>query len=225
MAIPDSCLRRDRSGLFWSCFCSRRGLISGVCRRLRTQRRGLVLGAKRFSRSRLVGRLFHWSLFHRSLDNRGLDDCGRFAGAGEGVGAGVDLGPIATAAPRASAPGVPPALGPSAFWAGSGLGPVGGDDLAQLAILKQLGHGAQGQAQGRHGRAQAKGLLDGAGGAHLVVAEADAEAAGFPAAAFASTSLTTAFTTTSFPSAFATTAFPSATPAAETTVLLALGAG
>ena len=220
MAIPDSCLRRDRSGLFWSCFCSRRGLISGVCRPLRTQRRGLVLGAKRFSRSRLVGRLFH-----RSLDNRGLDDCGRFAGARERVGAGVDLGPIATAAPSASAPGVPAALGPSAFRARPGLGPVGGDDLAELAVFKQLGHRAQGQAQGSHGGAQAKGLLDGPGGAHLVFAEADAEAAGFPAAAFASTSLTTAFTTTSFPSAVATTAFPSATPAAETTVLLALGAG
>jgi hypothetical protein len=94
---------------------------------------------------------------------------------------------------------------------------VGGNDLGQLAVLKQLGHRAQGQAQGGHGRAQAKGFLDGPGGAHLVLAEADAEAAGFPVAAFASTPLTT--------TAFTTTAFPAATPAAETTVLLALGAG
>jgi hypothetical protein len=108
---------------------------------------------------------------------------------------------------------------------------VGGDDLAQLAIFKQLGHRPQGQAKGRHGRAQAKGFLDSPGGAHLVFAEADAEAAGFPVAAVASTPLTTAFTTTAFTAtaftttAFTTTAFPAAPPAAETTVLLALGAG
>ena len=186
-------------------------MISGVCRRLRTQRRGLVIGAKRFSRSRLVGRLF----------SRGLDDCGRFAGTGKGVGAGVARWAIAAAARRASAPGFPPPLGSSAFWAGSGLGPVGGDDLGQLAVLKQLGHRAQGEAQGGHGGAQAKGFLDGPGGAHLVFAEADAEAAGFPVAAVASATLTTALTTT----AFTTTALPSAPPAAEATVLLALGAG
>lgn len=215
MAIPDSCLRRDRSGLFWGCF-SRRGLISGVCRRLRAQRRGLVFGAKLFSRSRLVGRLF----------NRGLDNGGRFAGAGEGVGAGVARWAIAAAPRRASAPGFPAPLGSSAFWAGSGLGPVGGDDLAQLAIFKQLGHRPQGQAQGRHGRAQAKGFLDSPGGAHLVFAEADAEAAGFPVAAFTTTAFTSTPLTAAFTStAFTTTAFPAATPAAETTVLLALGAG
>ena len=210
MAIPVSCFGRDRSGLFWGCF-SRRGLISGVCRRLRTQRRGLVIGAKRFSRSRLVGRLF----------SRGLDDCGRFAGTGKGVGAGVARWAIAAAARRASAPGFPPPLGSSAFWAGSGLGPVGGDDLGQLAVLKQLGHRAQGEAQGCHGGAQAKGLLDGSGGAQLVFAEADAEAAGFPVAAFPSSPLTGAIAT-AFTTAFTTTALPSAT---EATVLLALGAG
>jgi hypothetical protein len=90
---------------------------------------------------------------------------------------------------------------------------VGGDDLAQLAILKQLGHRAQGEAQGCHGGAQAKDLLDGAGGAQLVFAEADAEAAGFPVAAFAASPLTSAITTTALPSA------------TEATVLLALGAG
>ena len=101
----------------------------------------MVFGVKDFSRSRLVGRLF----------NRGLDNGGRFAGTGEGVRAGVALRAIAAAPRRASAPGVPAPFGPSAFRAGSGLGPMGGDDLAQLAILKQLGHRAQGQTQGCHG--------------------------------------------------------------------------
>ena len=152
-------------------------------------------------------------LFGRRLI-RGLDNGDGLAWAGERVGTGVASWAIATAASRASAPGVPAALGSCyALRAGSGLGPVGGDDLGQLAFLKQLGHRAQGQAQGRHGGAQAKGLLDGAGGAQLVFAEADAEAAGFPVAAFPSSPLTSAFTTTALPSA------------TEATVLLALGAG
>ena len=98
---------------------------------------------------------------------------------------------------------------------------MGGDDLGQLAVLKQLGHRAQGEPQGCHGGAQAKGLLDGSGGAQLVFAEADAEAAGFPVAAFPSSPLTGAIAT-AFTTAFTTTALPSAT---EATVLLALGAG
>ena len=156
-------------------------------------------------------------LFGRRLI-RGLDNGDGLARTGERVGTGVASWAIATAASRASAPGFPAALGScSALRAGSGLGPVGGDDLGQLAFLKQLGHRAQGQAQGRHGGAQAKGLLDGAGGAQLVFAEADAEAAGFPVAAFPSSPLTSANA-----SAFTTTALPSAT---EATVLLALGAG
>jgi hypothetical protein len=94
---------------------------------------------------------------------------------------------------------------------------LGGDDLIKLAFLEQLGHGAQGQAQGRHGGTQAKGLLNGAGCTHFVLTEADAESARFPVAAFT----TTAFTTTPF----TTTGLASTTPAAEATVLLALGAG
>ena len=170
-----------------------------------------------FGANSIIGR----PLFARLL-NRCLDNGSRFAGTGEGVGPGVADRTLTAAARSASAPGFAAALGPAPFRARSGLGPVGGDDLAELAVLKQLGHRAQGQAQGRHGGAQAKGLLDGPGGAHLVFAEADAEAAGFPVAAVASTALTTtAFTTT----AFTTTALPSAPPAAEATVLLALGAG
>jgi hypothetical protein len=93
---------------------------------------------------------------------------------------------------------------------------VGADDFIELALLQQLGHGAQGQAQGRHGGAQAKGVLDGAGGAHLVVTEADPEASGFPVAALAATP---------FAAPFPTATLTSATPAAEATLLLALGAG
>jgi len=167
-----------------------------------------------------IGRQLFARLFNRCLDNGG-----RFAGTGKGVGPGVADRTLTAAAPSASAPGFPAALGPSAFRARPGLSPVGGDDLAELAVFQQLGHRAQGQAQGSHGGAQAKGLLDGPGGAHLVFAEADAEAAGFPVAAVASTPLTTALTTTAFTTtAFATTAFPAAPPAAEATVLLALGA-
>ena len=168
-----------------------------------------------FGANSIIGR----PLFARLL-NRCLDNGSRFAGTGEGVGPGVADRTLTAAAPSASAPWFPAALGPSAFRAPTGLGPVGGDDLAELAVFQQLGHRAQGQAQGRHGGAQAKGLLDGPGGAHFVFAEADAEAAGFPVAAVASAALTTALTTT----AFTTTALPSAPPAAEATVLLALGA-
>jgi hypothetical protein len=98
---------------------------------------------------------------------------------------------------------------------------LGGDDLIKLALLEQLGHGAQGQAQGRHGGTQAEGLLNGAGCTHFVLTEADAESARFPVAAIATAALPSAFTTT----AFTTTALASTTPAAEATVLLALGAG
>ena len=169
-----------------------------------------------FGDNSIIGR----QLFARLL-NRCLDNGSRFAGTGEGVGPGVADRTLTAAARSASAPGFAAALGPAPFRARSGLGPVGGDDLAELAVLKQLGHRAQGQAQGRHGGAQAKGLLDGPGGAHLVFAEADAEAAGFPVAPVASAPFTGALTTTSL----TTTALPSAPPAAEATVLLALGAG
>jgi hypothetical protein len=50
------------------------------------------------------------------------------------------------------------------------LGPVLGHELLQLSFLKLLAQGAQGEAEHRHGGAQAEGLLQGAGGTHLVVA-------------------------------------------------------
>ena len=216
MALPQACLGRESSGLFGGCF-NRRRLISGVCRRLQAQPGALVFGARGLS-SRLFGRRFIG----------GLENGGGLARTGERVGTGVTRWAIAAAASGASAPGFPAALragsalgSSSALRAGSGLGPVGGDDLGQLAVLKQLGHRAQGEAQGCHGGAQAKGLLDGSGGAQFVFAEADAEAAGFPVAAFPSSPLTGAIAT-ALTTAFTTTALPSAT---EATVLLALGAG
>jgi len=94
---------------------------------------------------------------------------------------------------------------------------LGCDDLIKLALLEQLGHRPQGQAQGRHSGPQTEGLLDGAGCTHFVLTEADAEPARFAVAALATTALATGSLTT--------TALPSATSAAEATVLLALGAG
>ena len=52
-----------------------------------------------------------------------------------------------------------------------------GKHLVELALLEQLGHGADREAQRGHGGAQAEGLLHGPGGPQLVVAQADAEAA------------------------------------------------
>jgi hypothetical protein len=69
-----------------------------------------------------------------------------------------------------------------------------GHELIQLALLEQLGHGADGQAQGGHGGAQAEGLLHGTGGTHLVVAQADAEAAGFTVAPISAATLAVAAT-------------------------------
>ena len=136
---------------------------------------------------------------------------------------------LAAAATRASAAGFAATFGPSLraapFRAGAGLGAVGGNDLVQLALLEQLGDGAQRQAQGRHGGAQAEGLLDGAGGTHFVIAEANPETAGFPVAAVATTSFAATPLPTAFSSTLTSTALASATPAAEATVLLALGAG
>ncbi len=175
----------------------------------------MLLGSRSFSRSRLFARRLVARRF-----NLGFNNGHRLAGAGEGVGAGVASRALAAATSTTSTPGFAATLGAGAFRAGPGLGPVGCDDFDELAILEELGHGAQGQAQGRHGGSQAEGLLDGAGGAHFVVTQADAETARFPIAAF-----TTASFTTALPTAFTTTTLASATPAAEATVLLALGAG
>ena len=120
--------------------------------------------------------------------------------------------PLTATASTATPPGFAATFGPSPFGAGSSLGPLGCDDLIKLALLEQLGHRPQGQAQGRHSGPQTEGLLDGAGCTHFVLTEADAEPARFAVAALATGSLTT-------------TALPSATSAAEATVLLALGAG
>ena len=57
--------------------------------------------------------------------------------------------------------------------------------LIELALLDQLGHGADREAERSHGGAQSEGLLHGAGGAHFVVAQADAEATGFTVATVA----------------------------------------
>jgi hypothetical protein len=67
-----------------------------------------------------------------------------------------------------------------------------GHHLIELALFQQLSHGADRKAEGRHGGAQAEGLLHGAGCTHFVVAQADAEATGFTA----TTVTATAFTTT-----------------------------
>jgi hypothetical protein len=51
-----------------------------------------------------------------------------------------------------------------------------GNQLVELALLQLLTQGAQGKAEHGHGGAQAEGVLQGAGRAHLVVAQADAKA-------------------------------------------------
>ena len=62
------------------------------------------------------------------------------------------------------------------------LGPLLGDQTFELALLEQLGNGANRKAQGGHGGAQAKTLLDGLGGPHFVVAQTDPESARLPVA-------------------------------------------
>jgi hypothetical protein len=53
--------------------------------------------------------------------------------------------------------------------------------IVQLAVLEQLGSGAEGKTKRRHCGAQTEGVLDGTGGAHLIVTEADAKPARLPA--------------------------------------------
>jgi hypothetical protein len=48
--------------------------------------------------------------------------------------------------------------------------------LVQLSFLQLLAEGAQGKTQHGHGGTQAKGLLQGSGGSHFVVAQTNAKA-------------------------------------------------
>jgi hypothetical protein len=57
-----------------------------------------------------------------------------------------------------------------------------GYELIQLTVLQQLGHGADGEAKRGHGGAELEGVLDGPGGTHFVVAEANPKPAGFAVA-------------------------------------------
>ena len=80
-----------------------------------------------------------------------------------------------------------PALRPGGITAGgispgTGLGPLLSDQFVEFSILEKLGHRANGEAQGSHRGAQREALLNCSGGAHLVVAEPDAESAGFAVA-------------------------------------------
>jgi hypothetical protein len=73
------------------------------------------------------------------------------------------------------------------------------DLLIELALLEQLGRGAQGHAQGSHGRTQAKGFLHGAGSSHFVLAETDPESARLAATLVATTLLATTLIATAAP--------------------------
>jgi hypothetical protein len=68
-----------------------------------------------------------------------------------------------------------------------------GDGFIELALFEQLGDGADRETEGCHGGAKTKGLLNGAGGAHFVVAQTDAEATRFTVAALAGTALCKGF--------------------------------
>jgi hypothetical protein len=111
---------------------------------------------------------------------------GGSAGAGKGIdpaAAGTATTWTATGA-TAIAPALAAPLG--AFTApldtltaaaGAGLGALLADQLVELPLLELLGHGPQGEAEHRHGGAETEGLLQGPGRLHLIVAEADTEAA------------------------------------------------
>jgi hypothetical protein len=105
-----------------------------------------------------------WSRSSLRLRHR-LGSC-RPAGSGKGINARAALAavitPVVTAIPARTT-----ALG--------GLGALLLDHSVKLALFEQLGGGAQGKTQGRHGGAQAEGLLHGPGCPHLVVAQADAK--------------------------------------------------
>jgi hypothetical protein len=64
-----------------------------------------------------------------------------------------------------------------------------GHKRIELSLLEHLTEGANGEAQGCHRRTQTEGILHRPDGPHLVVTEADPEAAGFTLGAAASPAL------------------------------------
>jgi hypothetical protein len=116
---------------------------------------------------------------------------GRWAARpGKGIGAtATTLATAFTAAIGAATATLTVPLG-----TGTTGGPLLGYQFLELALLEQLGHGADREAQGGHGGAQAEGLLHGTGGTHLVVAQADAEATGFTVAPITAATLAVAAT-------------------------------
>ena len=57
-----------------------------------------------------------------------------------------------------------------------------GNQFVQLAVFEHLPQGPHGKAENGNGRAQIEGFLQGAGGAHFVIAQPDAETTAFSVA-------------------------------------------
>ena len=114
-------------------------------------------------------------------------------GAGEGIGTGpasTATGALIVEATTATAAILPAAIAPATPCS---LGALLLHQFAELAVFEHLAEGAHCEAEHRNGGAQIEGFLERPRGAHLVVAQADAETttfavpAGWAAAPVAST--------------------------------------
>jgi hypothetical protein len=118
----------------------------------------------------------------------------RFRRAGEGIRPGAATSLATTAFTPPAAPATIAAFTASALPATTAAGGLGALLLhqgIQLTVFEHLAEGAHGKAEHGHGGAEIEGLLKRPGGAHFVIAQANAEATALPVALATSTATAT----------------------------------